>query len=123
MTTAKIAGGYWVFANGGLLDSVLVESPPLYHVVNLPGQNAALSGGTLCGWARFKDGCPGGAWRPVAARDVEKGYSDMGEPLDSPGPQVCPRCTDALVALVSLEDWDAFKVWARENKRPRAVPV
>jgi hypothetical protein len=112
--------GYWVFANGGLFDSRAVESPPLYHVVNLPGQNQALDGGTLCGWQRFKPECAGGAWRPEATGDVERGSADIGGGSDHP--QVCPRCADALIHLFTNGmDWDELKEWAR-GRSPLARP-
>lgn len=112
---SRVAGGWWVFAHGGLFDSEAVETPPLFHVVNLPGQNAALDGATLCGWARFKEGCAGGAWRPDSSSSVERGDAGVGRGSDNP--QVCPRCADALIALHCVADWDAFKAWARKHKR------
>lgn len=114
-------GGYWIFATGGLFDSQAVESPPLLHVVNLPGQNEALNAGTLCGWARFKPECAGGSWREQATSYVESGDAAVG--VGSEDPQVCPRCADALVALVMRKgDWDSFKEWARSSHSPLARP-
>lgn len=107
-------GGYWVFASGGLIDSKAVETPPLMHVVNLPGQCEALNGGTLCGWARFKEGCAGGAWRSEATSYVERGNAEVG--AGGEGVQVCPRCADRAVWLAGRgRDWGDFK--ARFNGR------
>jgi hypothetical protein len=108
-----VSAGWWVFAHGGLCDSAAVETPPLFHVVNLPGQNEALRGGTLCGWVRFRDGSAGGAWRPDARTYVEKGSADVGDGSDSP--QVCPRCADGLIALHTLGSWDAYREWAKTH--------
>jgi len=81
-------GGYWVFAWGSLLDSRSAEDKAYLHVVNLPG----LDGGTLCGLERFKDGRPGGAWRPTAS-EYEK---DAGMGDGKPG-VVCPKCSDEML--------------------------
>lgn len=106
---------YWVFMNGGLFDGQFVEDPPFRHIVNLPGQNQALNGGTLCGWARFTKESAGGAGRPSACA---KGNVIDGQ---EEGP-VCPLCADALVWVSTklLEDdfsWDAFKLRMHEKKR------
>jgi hypothetical protein len=97
-----MSGGYWVFGWGRLVDGRAAEEPPLFHVVNLPGQNDEFDGGTLCGQVRFKDGAPGGLWRPNATSYVERGDAAVGAGGDNP--QVCPRCADEMVRRLSQID-------------------
>lgn len=91
-----MSAGWWVFAWGGLFDSSAAESPPLLHACNIPGEPTDR---VLCGLPRFQDGAPGGAWRNLAAPYVEGG--DAGVGANGKGVQVCPRCADRLVFLLS----------------------